>query len=114
MGHKKVCLLCRLCLNRDIADSPEQKYICPQCGQVMQRLSHRFRPPKKSEDKAWQLVSFLINNGFPFQHIYQVGKNEYLKTRYDNYIPYPKNLREAKEFVEKHKIQAKKQFPKID
>lgn len=108
MGHKKVCLSCRLCFNRNFAYNSEQKYPCPHCGIPMRLLNQRFRPPKKSDNKGWQLVGFLIENGFPFQHIYQIGKNEYFKTPYDNYIPYPKNLRDAKEFVEKYKSHIQK------
>jgi hypothetical protein len=55
----------------------------------MRLLNQRFRPPKKADKKGWQLV-------------------EYFKTPYDNYIPYPKNLRDAKEFVEKYKSHIQK------
>lgn len=71
-------------------------------------LPHRFRPPKKSDEKGWELVRFLVNNGFPFQHVYQEGVNEYFSKTSDNYIPYPKNLKEAKEFIIKYKNQALK------
>lgn len=71
-------------------------------------LPHRFRPPKKNDDKGWELVNYLIENGFRFQHIYQLGSDDYNKKLTDNYISYPKNLRDAKEFVEKYKGQARK------
>jgi hypothetical protein len=73
----------------------------------MKLLPHRFRPPKKADSKGWQLVVFLIDNGFTYQHIYQVGKSELIKGKYDNYVPYPENLRDAKEFIEQYKKYAK-------
>ncbi|RFZ91794.1 hypothetical protein D0C36_10090 [Mucilaginibacter conchicola] len=72
----------------------------------MKLLPHRFRPPGKTDLKGWQMISFLIENGFKFQHIYQVGKNELSKTRHDNYTPYPKNMREAREFIVQYKKHA--------
>lgn len=107
MGHKKVCLSCRLCLNREICFDADKVLICPQCGKPLKLLPHRFRPPKKADSKGWQLVVFLIDNGFTYQHIYQVGKSELIKGKYDNYVPYPKNLRDAKEFIEQYKKYAK-------
>ncbi|SEN82813.1 hypothetical protein SAMN05192574_104280 [Mucilaginibacter gossypiicola] len=41
------------------------------------------------------------------QHIYQVGKSELIKGKYNNYVPYPKNMRDAKAFVEQYKEYAK-------
>lgn len=69
----------------------------------MKLLPHRFRPPKKTDRKGWELTSFLIDHGFPYQHIYQIGKSELVKGKSDNYVPYPKNIRDAKEFIEQHK-----------
>jgi len=97
-----------MCLNRDFDSGSELKYPCPKCGKSMILLPHRFRPPRKSDDKGWELVEYLINKGFYFQHIYQVGSNEYFKKATDNYVPYPKNIRDAKEFVLKYKDQARK------
>ena len=74
----------------------------------MTLLPHRFRPPKKSDSKGWQLTSFLINNGFTYQHIYQIGKNELVKGKYDNYVPYPKSIRDAKEFIVQYKKYSRK------
>lgn len=95
-------------LNRDFDPSSQLKYPCPKCGKPMLLLPHRFRPPKKNDDKGWELVNYLIENGFRFQHIYQLGSDDYNKKLTDNYISYPKNLRDAKEFVEKYKGQARK------
>jgi hypothetical protein len=70
-------------------------------------LPHRFRSPKKSEDKKWETIKFLIDNGFYFQHIYEnVTKTVNGFIKFENLVPYPKNMRDAKEFVEKYKSQA--------
>jgi len=75
----------------------------------MTLLPHRFRPPKKSEEKKWETVKFLIDNGFYYQHIYEtVTKTINGFTKYENLVPYPDNIRDAKEFVERYKNQARK------
>ena len=107
MGHKKVCINCRESLNLDISDYSSETYPCSKCGRQMTLLPHRFRPPKKSNNKGWELVEFLISNGFPFQHIYQIESNECHKKLSYNYVSYPKNLLDAKEFIIKYKKQSK-------
>ena len=103
MGHKKVCLECKIAFNRDFDNDSELTYPCPECCKQMALLPHRFRPPKKTDDKKWEVVKFLVENGFYYQHISEsenIDKNEYVK--------YPDNLQEAKEFVIKYKNQARK------
>ncbi len=107
MGHKKICLDCRLSFNRDFDNGSELEYPCSTCGRPMLLLPHRFRPPKKTDDKGWDLVNFFIQNGFQYQHIYENGietSDHY--NRQTKYIQYPDNLRDAKEFVVKYKDQA--------
>ena len=108
MGHKKVCLKCYRVENLgvDLRDSQIGK--CPECSNLMILINQRFRPPKKSDKKGWELVKFLISEGFPYQHIYKGGNSEYSKSESNNYIEYPNTLKEAKEFVLKyseHKIE---------
>ena len=103
MGHKKVCLDCKNSFNRDFDSGSELTYPCPECGKPMTLLPHRFRPPKKTDDKKWEVVKFFVDHGFYYQHISKpetIDKTEYVK--------YPDNLREAKEFVIKYKNQARK------
>lgn len=97
MGHKKVCLDCRICLNREFDDGSEKRqYPCPKCGNEMILLPHRFRPPKKTEENKWKVVSYLITNGFKYD---KVGEDV------------PENLREAKDFLKKNKpTQLKNEF----
>lgn len=107
MGHKIVCLECRKTYNQGTDFNDRREMVCPDCGKQMTPLSHRFRPPKKSEDKKWETIQFLIKNGFYFQHIYEtITKEGFIK--YENLVPYPKNIRDAKEFVERYKNQAKR------
>jgi hypothetical protein len=107
MGHKKVCLECKLTFNRDFDFGSDLTYPCPECQKSMILLPHRFRPPKKSDDKGWQLVKFLLDNGFYFQHIYQNGSDELNGKLTNNYVSYPKNLPEAKEFIITYKDYAR-------
>jgi len=107
MGHKKVCVECRVTLNRPFDIGSDLTYACPECGKVMILLPHRFRPPRKSDDKKWEVVKFLINNGFYYQHIYEIVETKSRITSRQNYVAYPENIRDAKEFVELYKHQAR-------
>lgn len=71
-------------------------------------LSHRFRPPKKTDNKKWEAVKYLIENGFCYQHIYQKIEIQNEICIYENYAEYPDNIQGAKEFVEKYKAQVRK------
>jgi hypothetical protein len=73
---------------------------CPDCGSLLTRLTHRFRPPKKLDKKAWETAKFLVDEGFAYQYIYD---DEIIQT----YVPYPETMKEAKEFVVKYKEQKK-------
>lgn len=109
MGYKSICIECRKSLNRPSDISSDKHYPCSECGKPMTLLSHRFRPPKKTDDKKWDTVKFLIENGFHYGHVYQkIETNCNGETSYHNYATYPDNIRDAKEFVEKYKEQARK------
>ncbi len=108
MGYKSVCIECRKSLNRPLDMGSDRLYPCPECGKPMILLPHRFRPPKKSEDKKWETVKYLIDNGFYFQHIYEIVETKNGVVSYQNFVAYPDNIRDAKEFVEKFKEQAMK------
>ena len=109
MGYKSVCIECRKTLNRTLDTGSDRLYPCSECGKPMTLLSHRFRPPKKTDDKKWEIVKFLIENGFHYEHVYQkIDTNSNGVTSYQGYATYPDNFRDAKEFVEKYKEQARK------
>lgn len=69
-------------------------------------MPHRFRPPRRSDDKKWGTVQFLIENGFKYQHIYNYIEKE--GNQISENVIYPENLKEAKEFVLKYKNQSYK------
>ncbi|MGV0754728.1 hypothetical protein ACTS95_07990 [Empedobacter brevis] len=108
MGHKVVCLDCKKSFSQGTDFNDRKEANCSDCGKPMTLLPHRFRPPKKIEDKKWEVVKFLIDNGFYYQYIYEIVENKNGVTNYQNYTKYPDNLRDAKEFVEQYKDQARK------
>lgn len=109
MGYKKVCLDCRVSFNRKIDFGSDLKYLCPNCGKEMILLPHRFRPPKTTDVKSWEVVKFLIKNGFEYQHIYENIETKATGIKvYKNYVKYPENLNDAKEFVERYHEQTLK------
>jgi hypothetical protein len=106
MGYKLICLECKKSenLGTDIRNLVESD--CTVCKKERIFMPHRFRPPKKSDEKSWQVVRFLIENGFKYQHIYQEDSSELYLNSTSNYISYPTNMRDAKEFIEKYKKNA--------
>jgi hypothetical protein len=81
---------------------------CQECGNQYISYTHRFKPPKKDDINAWKVVSFLYENGFVYQHVYEdPSRSNFLDSK-RCYVEYPDNLIDAKEFVIKYKSQAKK------
>jgi DNA-directed RNA polymerase subunit RPC12/RpoP len=106
MGHKKVCLNCRKAFNQNSDLEIQSGLTCPECGQKMTKVNHKFRPPKKSDIKKWDVVEYLIENGFLFQHIYKdIDEKKGLISK-EKSVDYPTNMSEAKIFVEEFKRQA--------
>jgi len=108
MGHKTVCIDCRKSFNRVLDKSMDRIYPCSECGKPMTILPHRFRPPKKADDVKWETVKYLVENGFYYQHVFKSLEFKNKKTSNENYVNYPDNIRDAKEFVERYKQQALK------
>lgn len=108
MGHKLVCIDCKKAFSIGTDLEKRKESNCPDCGKQMIIFPHRFRPPKKTEIKHWKTVRFLIENGFFYQHIYEKIETKNGITSYENYVEYPDNIRDAKEFVEKYKNQSRK------
>ena len=110
MGYKAVCFNCHKSFSRPHSAYGHVPEKCPNCGGDIALLNHTFRPPKISDTKAWEVVKFLFENGFSYQHVY---KNISKSIRVDaisseNYVDYPTTMREAIEFVETYKEQARK------
>jgi predicted RNA-binding Zn-ribbon protein involved in translation (DUF1610 family) len=102
MGYKTVCFNCRKSFSAAQTKIRERK--CPQCGKAMTWLSHRFRPPKNTDDKKWKVVEFLAENGFDYDHIWKSIQNGV----YSGLAVYPETMKDAEEFAEKYKAQARK------
>jgi len=96
MGYKSVCLDCRKAFSQgtDFTRFKVDK-ICPDCGNSMAFLSEKFKPPKKTDDKKWQVVEFFVKSGFDYS----------TKIGGDVHISYDESLEEAKEVVMKYKEQ---------
>jgi hypothetical protein len=108
MGHKNVCFNCRKSYNQGTDWDNIRESKCPECGTLMKQVTHRFRPPKQSDVKKWNVAKFLMEQGFLYHHVWEkVFKNEKGEIyALANYAEYPQSMREAKEFVEKYKEQA--------
>jgi len=94
MGYKNVCLNCKTAFSTGMDYKEIKSSKCTKCVEAMISVSHKFKPPKKSDISGWKLVSFLIENGFRFDS----ANDESYKR-----VQYPKTLEEAKEFVRLYK-----------
>ena len=101
MGYKSVCLDCRKVFSQgtDFTKFKKDK-VCPNCGKMMIFLNEKFRPPKINNGKEWEVVKFLIKNGYHYDHIW-----EYVEQGTFRMVnsPYPKTMKEAEEFIKKYK-----------
>lgn len=101
MGYKSVCLDCHKSFSLGTDFENLRESACPQCGQKMVLLNHKFRPPKL-ESKEWEVVKLLVENGFKYQQI--LSKHDNGNSYYA--VDYPLTLKEAKEFIITYKSQA--------
>lgn len=110
MGYKVVCLNCRKAFNTSSDYHAHVPTKCPECSGQLVMFNHKFRPPKQSDVKAWKVVTFLYEHGFNYQHVQKDIPYELLKNmpESDQYVEYPENMTDAKDFVEKYKTQARK------
>ena len=109
MGYKNVCLTCRKAFNMGTDNDNIRQAKCPECGDLMTLMNHRFRPPKKDDIKKWDTVRYLVQNGFVYQHVYaKIEMKGNVVTSVQDYVRYPETLKEAEEFVKKYKRQALK------
>ena len=109
MSNKNLCFSCKKAFSTDVNFNEIKESKCPECGKIMTKVSHRFRPPKKTDDKKWEIVKYLVEHGFVYQHIYEkVYVNSNGTLSYENYAEYPENIKDAIDFVEKYKNQVNK------
>jgi hypothetical protein len=106
MGYKNICFNCRKSFNMGTDFNNIRQGNCPECGEPMTLMTHRFRPPKNEDDKKWLTVTYLVDNGFTYQQIYEQGPAKDKQKVKKITVPYPDNLRDAEEFVSKYKDQA--------
>lgn len=93
MGYKSVCLDCKIAFSQgtDYTKFKNDK-VCPNCGKAMAFLSEKFKPPRKTDDKKWEVVKFFVENGFDYSS--KIGG--------DVFISYNETLEEAKEIIRKY------------
>ena len=105
MGNKIVCLDCRKTFNQGTDFKDRREGVCPECGKGMLLLPHLFKPPRKNDDKKWDVVKYLIDNGFHYHHVYENIEHRNGLISWQNYVPYPEKMIDAREFVEKYRDQ---------
>lgn len=106
MGNKKLCLNCKKSFNMSSEDSILSNFKCPECGNQTIAVTHRFRPPKIEDKRRWDVVKFLIENGFPYQHISIYEFDSHGIQRFVSYAQYPENMIDAIEFVDRYRDKA--------
>ena len=102
MGHKSVCLHCRKAFSQGTDFLNFRVFNCPNCNELMVYVDQKFKPPKSNAFKKWETVTFLIDNGFFYQSVYNINSNT---------VPYPENINDAKVFVVTYAEQAIKKTP---
>lgn len=110
MGHKKVCLGCRLVFNQPFDPGYDLPYTCPSCQVKMKLYPHRFRPPPKTDRRKWSVVRFLAEHGFNYQKILVKQERIPGKGAIEHSVPYPETMREAVLFVQQYKLKYGKEW----
>jgi DNA-directed RNA polymerase subunit RPC12/RpoP len=64
------CVSCQRSFKRPAEAGDERK--CPHCGERAVCVGRHFKPPRRANKKQWDKVRFLIQEGFPFQHVRSV------------------------------------------
>lgn len=64
MGHKLICFKCRKSFSIGTDYSVEHSNVCPNCGNAMTIVDQKFKPPKKLDERQWEVVSFLVEHDF--------------------------------------------------
>jgi hypothetical protein len=77
-------------------------------------LPHRFRPPRLNDGQKWEVVKYMINSGFHYQHVYNdAASKRNSSVSNENYADYSEKMIDAREFVEKYREQ-KIKFNKVE
>jgi predicted RNA-binding Zn-ribbon protein involved in translation (DUF1610 family) len=106
MGNKKLCLSCKKSFSILRERGGLSNFKCPQCRNQAIIVTHRFRSPKIEDKRKWNVVKFLIENGFKYQHISIYEPDCHGIQRFVAYAHYPLNMIDAIEFVNTYRDQA--------
>ncbi len=92
------CFACRRSFKRKV-ECGAAVYVkpCPNCSGQALHLGRHFKPPKRSDEKQWRKVEYLVRAGFFFQHVENADTCQ---------VPYPETLEDAREFVVTYRSQA--------
>ena len=126
-GHehltKFACLDCRRVFKRPVDGADKRNYpvpievrTCPACGGDSYLVSSDFRAPPRRDEKAWEVVSYLVRAGLPYFRIYEdvpLSELGHPATRPKGMLgakvqvkPYPETMEQARTFVERHRDKA--------
>lgn len=94
MSYKSVCTNCKKAFNQGNNFEQPISLVCPQCRQPMFFANQKFKPPKKEDNKKWEIIKALFEGGYDFQSFYQeVYPN-------NNFVSFPKKLNEVESFLQ--------------
>ena len=97
MGYKSVCTNCRKAYSQGADFEKSLSVICPECQQSMFFVNEKFKPPKKTAKKEWEIVKTLLKGGYDFQSFYQeIYPN-------NNFVSFPTKLNEVEIFLKAFK-----------
>lgn len=101
---KYLCIGCCKTLKRPV-EGPGLR-VCAHCGGPSVRMGQKFKPPKLGDNKAWDVVLYLIEKGFRYDSIYaQDEKGDFIwnsEAGHFQTAQYPVTMIEAQEFVIKY------------
>jgi predicted amidophosphoribosyltransferase len=86
-----VCFHCRKSYKKPKSVGPR---LCPECGKEMTQLSRKFSAPSKTSIEEWNVVEYLVSEGFRY-HTIHLGDGHQAK--------YPRTTKEAAVFVQTFK-----------
>ena len=79
MGYKNVCVNCRISLsegtNYELFNTNKT---CPTCKSKMYFVNEKFKAPKKSNDKEWKIIEYLLLSGYDFRNPYCDKSNVFI------------------------------------
>ena len=93
MGYKNVCLNCKRVESLGTDHDTFRTGDCPECSTPMYFVSQKFRPPKRTDKRSWDVAALMISNGFTY---YTIRDAQGIP------VPYPTTVDDAERFIETH------------